>query len=331
MRLVLTLVLALAVFASPALADPPAATSTQRTFSEEKVKVVTGEFELPGKITLPDGDGPFPAIVLVHGSGPHDMDETIGPHKVFKDFADGLAAQGVATLRYEKRTHKYGAAMSVEKVTLDKEVVNDAVSAVKLAQSNPRIDPKRVFVLGHSLGGTCAPLIAVRAPQLAGFISLSGTPRSLLDVIDDQMEYILHLEEMTPKKQEQLDEIHKTTQLIREGKLKEVKTPLLGAPSTYWAECHKLDVITPARKFGKPILIIGGGRDYQVSPKCFDAWKAGLKGCPNVTYKWFDNVNHLMVKGEGMGTPDEYFQPGHVSKKVIREIAEWVKSDGAGS
>jgi dienelactone hydrolase len=317
--------LALAVHVSKA-DDPAAAQSAKRPFTEEDIKVVTGKYELPGKLTLPAGEGRVPAVVLVHGSGPHDMDESIGPHKVFKDLADGLASQGVAVLRYEKRTHKYSLEMALEKPTLAKEVVDDAVSALKLAREQPRIDPQRVFLLGHSLGGTCAPLIAAKVPELAGFVSLSGTPRSLLDLVDEQMDYIMHLDtKFGEKKQRQLDEIHKSTQLIREGKYDELKTPLLGAPATYWAECHKLDVLTPARKFGKPILVIGGGRDYQVTQKCFDAWKAGLKGCENVTYKWYDNVDHLMTKGEGMATPDEYFKPGHVSKKVIRDIAEWIK------
>src|ERR1043166_4053436 len=307
--------------------DPPATQSVARPFTEEDISVVTGKYELPGKLTLPIGEGRFPAVVLVHGSGPHDMDESIGPHKVFKDLAEGLAAQGIAVLRYEKRTHKYAMAMAVEKPTLAKEVLEDAVSAVTVAREQPRIDPQRVFLLGHSLGGTCAPLVAARIPDLAGFISLSGTPRSLLDLVDEQMDYIMHLgDKFGEKKQRQLDEIHKTRQLIREGKYDEVKTPLLGAPTTYWVECHKLDVLTPAKKFGKPILIIGGGRDYQVTQKCFDAWKAGLKGCTNVTYKWYENVDHLFQKGEGMATPDVYFKPGHVSKKVIREIAEWIKA-----
>ena len=307
--------------------EPPASRPATGPYTDENITVVTGKYELPGKLTLPNGKGPFPAVILVHGSGPHDMDESIGPNKVFEDLAEGLADHGVAALRYEKRTYKYGSTMNAEKITLAKEVVDDAVSAVKLAQATPSIDPNRVFVLGHSLGGTCVPLIAARAPQVAGIISLSGTPRSLLDVLDEQMDYILHLDgKMTRKKQDQLDEVHKTTQLIREGRYDEVKTPLLGAPTKYWAECHKLDVLTPARNFGKPILIIGGGRDYQVTKKCFEAWKEGLKGRPNVTYKWYENVNHLMMKGQGMGTPDEYFQRGHVSKKVIRDIAEWIKT-----
>jgi uncharacterized protein len=318
--------LALATHSSRAN-GPPTTQSATRPFTEEDITVVTGKYELPGKLTLPIGDGRFPAVVLVHGSGPHDMDESIGPHKVFKDLADGLAAQGIAVLRYEKRTHKYAMSMAVEKPTLAKEVLDDAVTAVKVAREHPRIDPQRVFLLGHSLGGMCAPVIAARVSELAGIISLSGTPRSLLDLVDEQMDYIMHLgDKLGEKKQRQLDEIHKTTRLIREGKYDEVTTPLLGAPTNYWVECHKLDVLTPARKFGKPILIIGGGRDYQVTQKCFDAWKVGLKDCKNVTYKWYENVDHLMTKGEGMATPDEYFKPGHVSKKVIRDVAEWIKN-----
>jgi hypothetical protein len=332
-RSALALITAVCLIARAAAANEPPSSqpgeSDLPTFTAEKITVQTGKYELPGLLTLPIGDGPFPAVVLVHGSGPHDMDESIGPNKVFKDIAEGLANHGVAALRYEKRTHKYGATMNIAKITIDKEVVDDALSAVKLARGHARIDPKRVFVAGHSLGGTCAPLIGIRDKEIAGLILLSGTPRSLLDLINEQMEYIFNADgKLTKKEKEQLDEVRKTTQLIREGKYDEVKAPFLGAPAKYWGDLHKLDVLTPARQFGRPILIIGGGRDYQVTEKCFNAWKEGLKDSPNVTFKWYKRNNHLLIAGDEVSTPEEYMTRGHVSKKTIREIAAWIKSAG---
>ncbi|MEK6643668.1 MAG: alpha/beta fold hydrolase [Planctomycetota bacterium] len=298
-------------------------------FTEESTVVKTGKFKLPGKITLPLGDFKVPGLILVHGSGPHDEDETIGPNKTFKDIGEGLAARGVAVLRYEKRTHKYGATMTVDDISIDNEVVLDAVSAVKQLREHPRVDPKRVFVLGHSLGGTCVPLIAALDPEIAGIISLSGTPRSLLDLIDEQFEYLFNEDgKITAKEKKKLDELHTDTQLIREGRISEVKQPLLGAPNKYWAELHKLDVLTPAKKYNGLILILGGGRDYQVTRACFDAWSKGLEGKPNVTFKWYKTLNHLMMVGSDPPSPSDYMTAGHFSKRTLDDIAAWILSDG---
>ena len=146
---------------APAYAKPD-------SFTEQPLTLVNGKFELPGTLTLPKGDGPFPAVVLVHGSGPHDQDETIGPNKGFRDLAYGLAAHGIAVFRYTKRTEKYGEKSSDDpaKLTVDDEVVSDARAAVALVAQQPKINPKQVFLLGHSLGAYLAPRIATGDSQI---------------------------------------------------------------------------------------------------------------------------------------------------------------------
>src|SRR5437868_1779970 len=97
------------------------------SFKEREVTVGEGEWKLPGTLTVPNGSGPFPAIVLVHGSGPNDRDETVGAIKVFKDLAEGLASRGIAVLRYEKRTKQYAGRMAgLPKMTVAEETVDDA-------------------------------------------------------------------------------------------------------------------------------------------------------------------------------------------------------------
>src|SRR5206468_7944705 len=115
------------VFKPPPYAHPEA-------FSEREVTVGEGEWKLPGTLTLPKGDGPFPAAVLVHGSGSHDRDETIGPNKTFRDLAWGLSSRGIAVLRYEKRNHVHGEKMVklIDKMTINDEAIDDAVAAVGL-------------------------------------------------------------------------------------------------------------------------------------------------------------------------------------------------------
>ena len=122
--------------------------------------------ELPGTLTVPKGEGPFPAVILLQGSGPSDRDETIGGLKPFRDIAEGLAEQGVAVYRFDKRTYAYGAELSVKKdISLADEYLEDAVNAVQLLAKQEKIDPARIWVLGHSLGGTAVPAIARELKQ----------------------------------------------------------------------------------------------------------------------------------------------------------------------
>ena len=146
---------------------------------------------MPGTLSMPVGRGAA-AIVLVHGSGPNNRDETLGPNKPFRDLAWGLAQRGIAVLRYEKRTRQHGAKLAAanRNFTVREETTEDAVLAVKLLRSRKEFDPKRIFVLGHSLGGTLAPRIAVEDGALAGIIILAGATRPLQDVAREQLVYL---------------------------------------------------------------------------------------------------------------------------------------------
>jgi hypothetical protein len=134
------------------LYNPPAYIHTD-AFHETEVTVGNGKWALPATLSMPEGAGPFAAVVLVHGSGPQDRDETIGPNKPFRDLAWGLASQGIIVLRYEKRTKVHAKKFTSEmisRITVQEEVIDDALSAVQLLRQTPGIDPGRIYVLGHS-------------------------------------------------------------------------------------------------------------------------------------------------------------------------------------
>lgn len=300
----------------------------QEKFTEREVNVGSGEWELPATLTIPKGNGPFPAVVLVHGSGPNDRDETIGPNKPFRDIAWGLASQGIAVLRYDKRTLAHQMKMAtITNLTVKEEVVDDAVAAVGLLRANAAIDPKRVYVLGHSLGGMLAPQIAVAEPQVAGLVILAGATRPLNHVIVEQMTYLAGLDEtLDTKEQAQLSMLTQQAATIDALQPSSTKSPaeLMGVPASYWLHLKGYDAPRLAATLPQRILVLHGERDYQVTKADLTNWQNALAKKSTVTFKTFPNLNHLFMAGSGMGNPTEYEIPSHVAPEVIAEIAGWV-------
>ena len=311
-------------WAAPAYAKP-------ESFHEDPVTVKFSHWELPGTVTTPLGDGPFPVVVLVQGSGPHDEDESIGPNKPFKDLAWGLASRGVAVLRYTKRTARYGAKSIDEGATftVDDEIVNDARAAVELAAKQPKIDPKRIYLLGHSEGGYIAPRIAEGDAQIAGIIVLAGSARPLGKVIDDQVHYLATFPGVPPDQaKKQIDAVEQMVKEIDSPDLKKTdKVTFLGAeiPASYFLDLRGYDPVAVAAKLKIRMLILQGGRDYQVTSDDFDLWEKGLAGRENVTFKLYPDLNHLFVTGEGKSKPSEYDRAGHVSAGTVSDIADWIR------
>jgi hypothetical protein len=300
----------------------------KESFREEEVTVKCGEFELPGTLSLPKVGKRHPAVVLVHGSGPHDQDETVGANKPFRDIAWGLASHGVAVLRYEKRTHKYPRSIKPEDITLEWEVIDDALAAAELLHQRAEIDARRVFVLGHSLGAMAAPFIAARDERLAGIILMAGGARSILDLIEDQVDYIARLDgDVSEEERKELTAIKQATAAIRAGQLDAVDQTLLDVPLEYWAHLHARDPVQAAATLRCRILILQGGRDYQVTKADYALWQKRLGGRKNVQFKLYEALDHLMIAGEGPSTPADYQQRGHVDRAVIKDIADWVAGD----
>ena len=173
---------------------PAASTARPVVYNKEKmlerdVTVGADGFKLPGTLTLPVGKRKVPVVIFVHGSGPQDRDETVGPNKPFRDLAWGLAERGIATVRYDKRTKVYGAACVPEgrNIDYDTESVDDAVAIIAWAKELPEVDADSVYVLGHSLGATLAPRIAEQADGLTGIILVAALARPFEDAIVEQI------------------------------------------------------------------------------------------------------------------------------------------------
>jgi len=265
-----------------------------------ELTIVTGDVRLPATLRLPEGKGPFPVVIFIHGSGPQDRNETVGANAPFRDLAEGLAARGIASLRYEKRTRQYPGRPVA---TVKDEVMDDVLSAVALAGSQSGIDPKRIYLLGHSLGGYLIPRLAPLVPA-AGFIMLAANARPIEELAAEQIKRI--------------------------GAPPETLSQIMqAAPPSYWEDLKSYDPVAEARKISAPLLVLQGERDYQVTMKDFEIWRRALSGRPNVVLKSFPKLNHLFLEGEGESTPAEYKRPGRIPGYVFDEIAAFVSGRSA--
>jgi dienelactone hydrolase len=307
--------------------------SKQARFAEQEVQIGQGEWVLPGTLSVPQGKGPWPAVVLVAGSGPQDRDETLPPNKPFRDLAWGLASSGVAVLRYDKRTKVYAARLHRERdtLTVKEEVLDDALEAVTVLRRRPEIAGTGVFVLGHSLGGYLAPRLGAADSKIAGLIILAGSARPLEDVILDQMSYILSLSVPdAATRQRQLAELSRQVELVKDPirlpTAKESELPL-GVPAAYWVDLNTYHPEQVVQTLKQPMLFLQGEGDYQVTNEDLQIWQNALLSRPDVRFILYPGLSHFFmpIAGGHKATPATYSVAGHVAEEVIDDIGTWIK------
>ena len=315
---------------------------TNGSFISENITIGAGtEWELAGILTLPENaDGKVPAVVLVQGSGPSDMDETIYENKPFREIAEYLSSNGIAVIRYNKRTYTYGAKMVQQlggSLTVWEETMEDAILATEILKSDPRIDKDRVYVLGHSMGGMLAPRIHNMGGDYAGLIILAGSPRSLVEIIgDQQIQYILETTEDKEKEAVSAaayEKINKQIADIVNMPDDEAKTHIdANGASLYY---YKDLIINRAELFIKdikvPMLIIQGKNDLQVYyDKDFELYKELLSDRTNVTFKSYEGLNHFFMPStvtKISELQDEYKIKAHIDGHVLKDIADWIRAN----
>jgi dienelactone hydrolase len=308
--------------APPPSAPPPSADAGYR---ELDFMVGDGAKALPGTLAMPNGAGPFPAVVLVHGSGPQDRDETIGANRPFLDLARGLAAKGIAVLRYEKRTKARPQDFASGTYTVDDETTDDAVAAVAALANAKGIDPKRIYVLGHSQGGMMAPRIAAHSPKVAGLILLAAPSRPILDLLREQNHYLANLDgKVSPEEQIYLADLDRRIALVHGTTDVALSDTPMNLPVAYWRSVNSVDAIAEARSLPQPMLLLQGGRDIQVVAADWQGWQSAFAKDARVTLKHYPALNHLAIAGTGPGTTTEYGTPGHVDAGLIADVAEWI-------
>jgi len=315
----------------PEVAWKPPEYAKPDSFEERAVTVGQPPYALSGTLTMPKGAGPFPAAVLVHGSGPNDQDESYGPNKMFRDLAWGLATNGAAVLRYTKRTRQYGAQMTKDAagLTVKQETTDDARAAVAMLAATPQIDAAHIFLIGHSLGGYLGPRIAAGDSQIAGLILLAGSARPLEDMVVEQVKFEVDAAGASATRQgeEAIANAEADRRAIDDPNLKPGTTVRFAGtqiPSDYFLDLRGYDPPKIAASLKIPMLILQGERDIQVRMTDFNLWRVALASHKNVTFKSYPAATHYFMPGTGPGTAAEYNTPNHVETEVLEDIAAWI-------
>ena len=306
---------------------------------EEKIVISKNtKYPLNGLLTLPDDTAkPVPAVVFVHGSGASNMDEKVGKLTPFKDLAQGLARHGIASVRYDKRSFAHGFKMLRDKsleVTVKTETIDDAILATELLKKDPRIDPERVFIIGHSMGGMLSPRIDAEGGNYAGLIIMAGSPRKLEEIILDQNEAALRsskgfvnwiVKKQVAKFAAMFDGMYELSDA--EARKKEMGG---GTTLYYFKEMGEHAAPNYLNSCEKPILIMQGEKDFQATAeKDFAAYQQLLAGKDNVTFRLYENLSHAFVPsvyGDIMKAKQEYNVEQHISEAVIADIANWINN-----
>ena len=294
-------------------------------------------FPLKGLLTLPEGSGPFPAVVLVHGSGSSNMDEKVGKLTPFKDIALGLAQRGIASVRYDKRSYAHGLRMVLDKgrpITVWEETIEDALLAAALLRSDSRIGS--VFLLGHSMGAMLAPRIECAGGDFRGLILLAGTPRRLEEVLLEQTrEAMADMPGFTRKiAGKQLKKLEKTFDGLYDLPDEAAKAKKVGGGTTlyYFKEMGRPTVADWLAKTHKPMLIMQGERDFQVKASVdFAMYKELLGDRENVTFKLYPGLNHAFVPArfDSIAQAKKEFTPQrHIGPEVLDDLADWIRAQG---
>ncbi len=300
--------------------------------TEKTVVGADTAYPLNGLLTLPEGcSGPVPAVVLVHGSGASNMDEKVMKLTPFKDLAEGLAARGVASLRYDKRTFAYAKQMAKVSPTVKTETIDDALRAIDLLKKDPRIDPDRVFLLGHSLGAMLAPRIDAEGGNVKGLILMAGSPYRLEEIVLRQLKqsaggksalkWIVGLEYRIFSGK--FDGLYQMSD--EEAKKKKFAGNL---SLYYFKEMGQKTAAEYLLESGKPVMLLQGGKDFQVlAEDDFRRFQTLLAGRENTVFRLYPELNHIFVQAiysDILKASKEYGVERHIGDDVIGDIASFI-------
>ena len=298
-------------------------------FEEIDFILVSGKYKMPGKLCVPKTKGPHALCILSHGSGPGEMDSKIGPNRVFKDIAYGLASQGIAVFRYSKRTAIYGGASAEnpDKITVKEEYLDDLQSAIDTFANDPRFDESRIYLFGHSQGGYLAPRVAKNSDKLSGIILAAAPCRPIDSVALEQLGYLNSIDS-TGTYYRPLKDLTEEVVYLHSEEFDLDSDPSwlpLGLNAYYWKDLMDYDPIEAMKGLSAQILIINGEDDYQVNMGEFACWKRRLEGVRHAQYVSFPGLGHGFFSSSNIKGPAQYQEQHSVDPAVIQSIAQFIR------
>ncbi|HCS21392.1 MAG TPA: hypothetical protein DIW47_12670 [Bacteroidetes bacterium] len=320
-------------FVAPSDKSPykiPAYADTSR-FSESAFTLHSGKFSLPGKLCVPEGKGPFPLLILSHGSGPNDMDEKLGPNRVFRDIANGLASRGIAVYRYHKRTYVYGleSAENSEQLTVKEEYLDDLHAAIDTLMYHPKIDSTRIFLFGHSLGALLAPRVALENDRLRGIILAAAPVQPLDSLVLYQLEYLNALDS-SGTYYRGLHEVRDEVAYLRSPDFSlesESNWLPLQLNAWYWMDILNYNAVDSLKKYPGYALILQAEDDYQVPYGEYVRWQNALKKRKRTYFASYPGLSHGFFASEGQKGPAQYAHYAPVSQEMINRVIRFVVKD----
>ncbi len=315
---------------------PDSGESSRGDYEEEDVRFESDTILLAGTLTIPRGKGPFPAVVTISGSGGQDRDEnTPGPGGlklgIFRVIADTLTRRGVAVLRYDDR----GVAESSGNLATAglSDLVADVEAAVNYLRSRTEVDGDRVALVGHSEGGTIAPIVAAEDSKIAAIVLMAGTAAPIDSVIVQQtVNATREAGGDSVEIAEARAGMEKLAAAIREGRdVEQLDIPdqLKRLGQSKWLREHiDHDPVATLQRVEVPVLIVNGGLDVQVGPEHAYRLGAALEAVGHTDYevKVYPALNHLFVESRGEGIA-EYADPdAKVDTEFLADLADWLST-----
>ena len=309
----------------PAPYDEPA------LYREFSLPIKHDTIVLPATLTLPANCQRCPLVVLLPDLGPQDKDHSIGPTKMFRDLAVGLAAEGIATFRFDKRTFRYGPELMADLrlLTLETEMLEDVQMALRQLAHVAEIDTNRLHLMGLGLGGMAAGRVARFSPWPVRSITVVGSsPRPLPDQLFDQFLPLLAEKSGTADWQPAAKVFAAQVALAKSSKLNN-DTPAdslpLQLPGPYWKYLQQNDLVNDFWYSTAPLWLVRGARDYQSQPTDLTAWEGRLAGRGNLRTEELPGLNHLLMPVAADTPLMEHYQlPGHVDIGFVVRLAAFI-------
>ena len=303
------------------------------TFMEkgEHIKIGTKNMELPGVLLRPNNQTKY-LVIILPDSGPQDLNGTLGVNKPYKDIAEQLFENGIASFRFHKRSYYYMDKIDFEKITANEDIIEDAISAITYFYDSEIYHFEKIFLLGHGAGGYFLPQIFQQAKQttglsIDGLIYLAANAPRFEDLIVTQAELQFN---NVPQyiSEDEVTEIKNVRDIIKNLTLESnyASSQLFGLSVPYYINLKEYEPTDIVQTIDCPMLFLFAENDKIVPYSEFEIWNKELKQKEGVTFKMYKGLNHAFMQGTGWQEQD-FLINSNISHIVINDITNWINTN----